>query len=445
MRVTVNALLITLHDPVRLAESIATLDLTSGGRFGIVAGLGYKLEEFAMAGVDRTKRGALAEEYMTVLRQAFTGEPFEWRGRTIVVTPKPTSPTEMLLWAGGSVPASARRAARLRLPFFTMSMDPAIGDLYREACAAEGYEGMFFAPAGPSFTMVSEDPERTWAQIGEYAVYDAGSYATWQTGDHDNPIAMEAGVTVDSLRASGMWQVVTPDECAGARPHLRLGRVAPAHGRHAARARLGEPRAVREQGAAAVLRYRHRTPRASRWPVGWSSSVSERRLFRSARPRAMTFLAPASPCFAWKAPPWTSRRVSRTALSCTTSARSTPRSGSRVWQAEEFLEEDERRWSRLEELGMVSDTQFAAGPPHIEARIEHGTRPMSDRAELLRRLHAHPDDFDATRELRALDADPARTWPRDDRQSDALVRSGLTGIGRLRAKWAMRRKRPSRR
>ena len=93
-----------------------------------------------------------------------------------------------------------------------MSMDPAIGDLYREACAEAGYEGMFFAPAGPSFTMVSEDPERTWAQIGEYAVYDAGSYATWQTGDHDNPIAMEGGVTVDSLRASGMWQVVTPDE-----------------------------------------------------------------------------------------------------------------------------------------------------------------------------------------------------------------------------------------
>ena len=219
VRVTVNALLLTLHDPIRLAEAIATLDLTSGGRFGIVAGLGYKLEEFAMAGVDRTRRGALAEEYLTVLRQAFTGEPFEWRGRTITVKPKPASPMEMLVWAGGSVPASARRAARLRLPLFTMSMDPAIGDVYREACAAEEYEGLFFAPAGPSFTMVSEDPERTWAQIGDYAVYDAGSYATWQTGDHDNPIAMDGGVTVESLRASGLWQVVTPAEC------VELGRT----------------------------------------------------------------------------------------------------------------------------------------------------------------------------------------------------------------------------
>jgi hypothetical protein len=64
---------------------------------------------------------------------------------------------------------------------------------------------------------------------------------------------------------------------------------------------------------------------------------------------------------------------------------------------------------------------------------------MSTRAELTSRLHHDPRDFDATRELRALDADPARTGPRDDRRSDALVRSGLTGIGRMRAKWAMRR------
>jgi hypothetical protein len=44
-----------------------------------------------------------------------------------------------------------------------------------------------------------------------------------------------------------------------------------------------------------------------------------------------------------------------------------------VWQAEEFLEEDQLRWSRLEELGMVSDTQFATGPPHIEAYVADGT------------------------------------------------------------------------
>lgn len=219
VRVTVNALLITLHDPIRLAEQIATLDLVSGGRFGIVAGLGYRHEEFAMAGVDRRRRGALTEEYLQVLRTAFTGEEFEWRGRQIVVTPKPKSPMEALVWAGGSVAASARRAARLRLPLFTMSTNPAIGDAYRQACAEAGYEGLFMAPSGPSFVHISEDPERTWAQIGEYALYDATSYASWQTHDHDNVVALDSATTVGDLEASGMWRVVTPEQA------VELGRT----------------------------------------------------------------------------------------------------------------------------------------------------------------------------------------------------------------------------
>jgi alkanesulfonate monooxygenase SsuD/methylene tetrahydromethanopterin reductase-like flavin-dependent oxidoreductase (luciferase family) len=218
VRVTVNALLITLHDPIRLAESIATLDLSSGGRFGIVAGLGYRREEFDMAGVNRKERGALAEEYLQVLRQAFTGDEFQWRGRRVRVTPTPRSPMEALVWAGGSVPASAARAARLRLPFFTMSADPAIGDAYRQACEAEGYEGLFMAPAGPSFVHVSEDPERAWSEISKYAVYDATTYATWQTGDHDNVVALD-NTTADGLLTSGLWKVVTPDEC------VELGRT----------------------------------------------------------------------------------------------------------------------------------------------------------------------------------------------------------------------------
>jgi len=213
MRVTVNALLVPLHDPVRLAEQVATLDLASGGRFTFVAGLGYKTEEFEMAGVDRRRRGAVTEEHMQVLRQAWSGEPFEWQGRTVVVTPTPTTPVEMLMWAGGSVRASAERAARLRLPFFTMSTDPALGEIYREECEKVGYTtGFFMFPNGPSFTFVSEDPERTWDQIAPYALYDATSYNSWQSGPHDNAVALDAS-SVDDLKASGMWQVVTPDEC----------------------------------------------------------------------------------------------------------------------------------------------------------------------------------------------------------------------------------------
>ena len=67
---------------------------------------------------------------------------------------------------------------------------------------------------GPSslFVHVAEDPDAAWEQIAPYAVYDAVSYNTWQTGDHDNVAASDA-TTPEQLRASGAWEVVTPDQC----------------------------------------------------------------------------------------------------------------------------------------------------------------------------------------------------------------------------------------
>ena len=117
------------------------------------------------------------------------------------------------MWAGGSVRRSAERAARLRLPFFTMSTDPVIGDIYREECAKVGYTtGFFLAPSGPLFVHVAEDPEKAWAEIAPYAVYDVVTYNEWQPSDHDN-VAASSATTADELRASGAWKVVTPDEC----------------------------------------------------------------------------------------------------------------------------------------------------------------------------------------------------------------------------------------
>jgi len=84
----------------------------------------------------------------------------------------------------------------------------------------------------------------------------------------------------------------------------------------------------------------------------------------------MTFLAPASPCFRLEGMAMDlAQRVPHGALVHYISPFDTPKWLS-VRQAEEFLEEDELRWSRLEDLGMVSDTQFDAGPPHIDASGE---------------------------------------------------------------------------
>lgn len=211
--VNVSALLVPLHDPLRLAEDIAVLDLASGGRLGIIAGLGYRPEEFEMFGVDRSRRGRIVEEHLEVMKQAWTGEPFEYRGRTVRVTPAPMTKPHPLVMVGGSTEKAARRAARLHLPFMPAIGDPELARIYDEERAAVGFEGGFtLLPSGPGFVHVTDDPERDWHRIAPHAMYDANTYAQWQTGNQRSQVTVHADST-DELRKSGVYAVVTPDEC----------------------------------------------------------------------------------------------------------------------------------------------------------------------------------------------------------------------------------------
>lgn len=221
IQINIAAVLVPLHDPLRLAEQLATAALVSGGRVGFVAGLGYRQEEFEMAGVDRTKRGRLLEEYVEVMRQAWTGEPFEWRGRTVRVTPKPPSPPMVLI--GGSTEKAAKRAAKLRAGFFPAIGDQKLADIYTAECERLGFRGGFVSmPNGPGSVHVSEDPERDWQRIGPHALYDAATYAAWQTPDQRSSMHVEA-TTLDEMKQSGVYVVLTPDECVDLAE--RTGRV----------------------------------------------------------------------------------------------------------------------------------------------------------------------------------------------------------------------------
>jgi len=211
--VNISALLIPLHDPVRMAEEIAVLDLAGNGRLSLVAGLGYREEEFEMAGVDRKRRGKTLEEHIDVMRRAWTGEPFEWRGRTIRVTPRPVTQPHPLILIGGSTEIAARRAARMQLPFMPAIGDPALADLYRAECERLGFTGGWvLLPKGPGFVHVTDDPEKAWARIAPHALYDAQTYHSWQTPGQRSQVEV-AGDTLDELKASGVYRVVTPDEC----------------------------------------------------------------------------------------------------------------------------------------------------------------------------------------------------------------------------------------
>ncbi|WP_432094318.1 LLM class flavin-dependent oxidoreductase [Streptomyces sp. bgisy100] len=212
--VTVSALIAPLYDPLRLAEDLAVLDLASGGRLVTVAGLGYRPEEYAAHGRDWQRRGRLQDEALETLLKAWTGEPFDHRGRTVRVMPRPfTRPHPPLLVGGGSRPA-ARRAARLGLPFFPSAHLPELEAYYLARCREYGTAGWCTMPsAGTSLLHLSEDPDRAWALYGGHLLHEARTYASWQAGPGARSAVRSRAADVAELRREGVYRIVTPEEC----------------------------------------------------------------------------------------------------------------------------------------------------------------------------------------------------------------------------------------
>jgi alkanesulfonate monooxygenase SsuD/methylene tetrahydromethanopterin reductase-like flavin-dependent oxidoreductase (luciferase family) len=210
IRLEIAALILPLHDPLRVAEDVAVLDLASGGRVELVIGAGYVPGEFAMFDRAIADRPRLVEEGMRALELAWTGEPFEYRGRIVRVTPRPLQRPRPALALGGSSPAAARRAARLADRFL-----PAVPSLWKPYRAERERLGLPVPPAGkvgPLFLHVAEDPDSAWDRIAPHALHEANAYGRWMaetgTAGPYRPLA-----DADALRSSGLYRVVTPDEC----------------------------------------------------------------------------------------------------------------------------------------------------------------------------------------------------------------------------------------
>jgi alkanesulfonate monooxygenase SsuD/methylene tetrahydromethanopterin reductase-like flavin-dependent oxidoreductase (luciferase family) len=218
LAVTVSAVIGPLHDPLRLAEDIAVLDLLSGGRLVTVAGIGYRPQEYARAGVDWKQRGRLQDELLETLLKAWTGEEFAYRGRTVRVTPRPGTEPHPPLLVGGSSRAAARRAARLGLPFFPSAHLPELEAHYKERLAEYGTEGWVMMPAAEtSLLHLAEDPDRAWAEYGGHFLHEARTYASWQSAGIRSAVR-SAATTVEELRAEGVYRILTPRECVAQGP-----------------------------------------------------------------------------------------------------------------------------------------------------------------------------------------------------------------------------------
>jgi alkanesulfonate monooxygenase SsuD/methylene tetrahydromethanopterin reductase-like flavin-dependent oxidoreductase (luciferase family) len=104
--------------PHVLAQTVATLDVLSGGRVIFGAGLGGSASEFGRFGepTDPKVRAAMLDEGLDLLRRLWAGEHVSHRGLHYLVEGVTLAPLPLQeripIWIGGNRPASLRRAAR---------------------------------------------------------------------------------------------------------------------------------------------------------------------------------------------------------------------------------------------------------------------------------------------------------------------------------------------
>src|SRR4051812_7913484 len=118
MRLGTAVVVLPWHNPVLLAEQVATLDLLSGGRFDFGVGKGYRKPEFDAFCIPIEEASERFDEAIEVIRKAWTSEQRfshhgkRWHYENILVEPAPLQQPHPPMWLAAGSRDSIRRAAR---------------------------------------------------------------------------------------------------------------------------------------------------------------------------------------------------------------------------------------------------------------------------------------------------------------------------------------------
>jgi probable F420-dependent oxidoreductase len=103
------------YSPVLLAKQLATLDVVSGGRLTVGAGLGWSEDEYAATGVPFRRRGRRMDECLRCLKLVWTEDVVEFSGEFYEIPasridPKPVQRPHPPVLVGGYSLGALRRA-----------------------------------------------------------------------------------------------------------------------------------------------------------------------------------------------------------------------------------------------------------------------------------------------------------------------------------------------
>jgi alkanesulfonate monooxygenase SsuD/methylene tetrahydromethanopterin reductase-like flavin-dependent oxidoreductase (luciferase family) len=140
--------LVSMSNPVRIAEEAMMLDQLSNGRLSLLFLRGTP-NEFLAYGINADETRARTQEAVELITMAMTEpRPFTWEGRffrfpTVSVWPGPTQLPHPPIFSSGNSPASLQFAAKhhqsMAMSFYPQKLVVELTDAYRDACKEHGW------------------------------------------------------------------------------------------------------------------------------------------------------------------------------------------------------------------------------------------------------------------------------------------------------------------
>jgi probable F420-dependent oxidoreductase len=178
LRIGCAVFVTTLHSPVHLAKSLATLDQLSGGRLDVGVGHGGPRGGlFPAFRVDRERYIAQYTEGLALMKALWTDDPVTftgefWQVENAGMQPKPFQKPHPPIWMGGSVEPALRRAVRLGTGFFGAGSSSTARfaeqvTTVRRLLAESERDAATFPIAKRVYTLIDDDADRARTRMND--------------------------------------------------------------------------------------------------------------------------------------------------------------------------------------------------------------------------------------------------------------------------------------
>ena len=167
-----SVLVVPQHNPLWLANALASLDALSAGRLTIAIGVGWSEAEFDALRQSFHDRGRRTDEILDLLRTCWRDDPASFHGEhysfdDLRILPKPAH--DIAIWVGGGAEAAYRRGVRAGDGFQLIGLTPAESVAPIDRLRRERPEAEFVISLRTGWDPAGMEHDRIRREYDEYA------------------------------------------------------------------------------------------------------------------------------------------------------------------------------------------------------------------------------------------------------------------------------------